>query len=226
MSIKLAFDVYGTLINTQGVLELLTQQVGDQAGLFSRMWRDKQLEYSFRRGLMRDYKDFAICTRDAMEYCCASLNIKLSADQKNQLMASYRTLPAFDDVKTALEQAKNAGVQLYAFSNGNKDAVDGLLAHAGINQYFEDVISVDEIGTFKPNPDVYEHLLSRIQSTSKNCWLVSSNPFDVIGADNVGINTVWIKRSSDVAFDPWGVVPSITQTSLTGLAETVVNFSD
>jgi 2-haloacid dehalogenase len=78
MKTVLAFDVYGTLIDTAGVVSKLREHVGETAGEFSRAWREKQLEYSFRRGLMRQYEDFAVCTRDALEYTCAHFNAVLS----------------------------------------------------------------------------------------------------------------------------------------------------
>lgn len=82
MAITLAFDAYVTLINTHGVVATLEKWIGDQAGAFSQTWRDKQLEYSFRRGLMLNYQPFSVCTRDALEYSCQLYNIHLSDEQK------------------------------------------------------------------------------------------------------------------------------------------------
>ena len=92
---------------------------------------------------------------------------------------------------------------MVAFSNGEKESVDGLLNNANIMKYFDDIISADEIQTFKPDPLIYQHLLSRTNSEAKQAWLISSNPFDVIGAKSFGMNAAWVKRSGAAVYDPW-----------------------
>lgn len=214
MSLTLAFDVYGTLIDTHGVVVKLQEFIGDKAEEFSRVWREKQLEYSFRRGLMRRYQPFGVCTRHALDYTDTYLNAGLTADQKVALMAGYAGLPPFDDAKESLMELKAAGHALYAFSNGTADAVETLLKAAGIHDLFDGVVSVDEKQTFKPNPDVYEYLLMVTASSAETTWLISSNPFDVIGAVSYGLRSAWVQRSNTSIFDPWGVEPTSTITSL------------
>ena len=214
MKTVLAFDVYGTLIDTADVVSKLRELVGPMAEDFSRTWREKQLEYSFRRGLMRQYEDFAICTRDALEYTCARFNVALAPSSKDMLLGTYRVLPAFDDVATSLKELHDGGFSMYAFSNGSADAVQTLLTAADIEDYFIDVISVEELETFKPNPDVYNHFLRRSGADGDQAWLISSNPFDVIGAVSAGMYAAWVKRSPDSIFDPWRIKPTIEVTSL------------
>jgi 2-haloacid dehalogenase len=210
----LAFDVYGTLINTHGVVSALEELVGDQAKAFSNTWRDKQLEYSFRKGLMQNYETFAVCTSQALDYTCACYGTSLSAGQKQELMSLYRVLPAFDDVAEGLRRLQNSGFRLYAFSNGAADALEVLLNNAGIRELFLGVVSVDDIKSFKPNPAVYSHFLRQSQSTGGSAWLISSNPFDVIGAISAGMKSAWVRRSPEAIFDPWGIEPTITVNNL------------
>ncbi len=219
MQTTLAFDVYGTLINTQGVLTALAELVGDKATAFSQTWRDKQLEYSFRRGLMQNYETFAVCTSQALDYTCAFYRSPLTREQKNDLLGIYRELPAFDDVKEGLTQLKNAGFRLFAFSNGETAALERLLSAAKIRELFLDLVSVDDLKTFKPCPAVYAHFLRQSQASGESAWLISSNPFDVIGAISSGMKAAWIKRSPDAVFDPWGIEPTITVTNLIELKE-------
>ncbi len=214
MPAMLAFDVYGTLIDTHGVVIKLQEFVGGKAEEFSRVWREKQLEYSFRRGLMRSYETFGVCTSQALDYTSAYLDAGLTTDQKAALLAEYRGLPAFDDVKESLVGLKSDGHSLYAFSNGTADAVETLLVTADIRDLFDGVISVDDRQTFKPNPDVYEHLLKSTAASAGDAWLVSSNPFDVIGAVSYGLRSAWVRRSNKSIFDPWGIDPTLTITSL------------
>jgi 2-haloacid dehalogenase len=225
MNTVLAFDVYGTLIDTAGLVSLLEKLVGSEADAFSRQWREKQLEYSFRRGLMRQYETFATCTRDALEYTCASFDAGLSSQDKEALLSAYRTLPAFDDVPKSLDALHAQGVAMYAFSNGTADAVEGLLTTAGIRNYFVGVISVDELETFKPNPDVYHHFLRRSGASQGRTWLVSGNPFDVIGAISAGLRGAWVKRTASAIFDPWGIEPTIEVSSLLELGDRIAAHS-
>ena len=223
MAKTLAFDVYGTLIDTHGVITALQDRVGDQAPAFSQTWRDKQLEYSFRRGLQKDYQTFAVCTRDALEYTCLFYQLTLTAEQKAALLAVYRVLPAFADVVAALGALRTAGHKMYAFSNGSADAVEGLLVSAGIRDYFDGVVSVDDLQTFKPNPAVYDYFLDRSESKTSNAWLISSNPFDVIGAMGVGMKAAWVQRSAAAIFDPWGVEPTAIVSNLGELSALFTN---
>ncbi|MHB8165516.1 MAG: haloacid dehalogenase type II, partial [Sulfuricella sp.] len=157
MAIALAFDVYGTLIDTHGVIVALEKHVGNKVSEFSRTWREKQLEYSFRRGLMQNYENFAICTSNALDYTSSYFKVPLGKKDKDELMGAYAVLPAFDDVEEGLARAKKSGFRMFAFSNGSADAVETLLKNAGIRDYFIGVVSVDEMKSYKPNPGVYSH---------------------------------------------------------------------
>ena len=223
MAITLAFDVYGTLIDTQGVILTLETFIGDKAPEFSRAWREKQLEYSFRRGLMQNYENFAVCTRDSLEYTSSYFKVPLSLTNKDEVLKSYEKLPAFDDVEEGLIRAKHAGYRIFAFSNGSADAVETLLKNAGIRDHFLGVVSTDEMKSYKPNPGVYSHFLRRSGASGANAWLISSNPFDVIGAISSGLRAAWIKRSPDAVFDPWGIEPTITVNSLLNLSIQIDN---
>lgn len=219
MATTLAFDVYGTLIDTHGVVTALTELVGDKAKAFSQTWRDKQLEYSFRRGLMQNYETFAVCTSQALDYACEFYNASLTQEQKNDLLGIYRVLPAFADVREGLTELKEAGFRLYAFSNGAVDALEVLLSTAGIREMFLDLVSVDSLKSFKPNPAVYAYFLRESQTSGECAWMISSNPFDVIGAISAGMKAAWVKRTPDAVFDPWGIKPTITVTDLVELKE-------
>lgn len=217
MAITLAFDVYGTLIDTHGVIVALENHVGSKAPEFSRLWREKQLEYSFRRGLMQNYENFAICTGNALDYTASFFKAPLTRQDRDELLNTYKVLPAFNDVKDGLSKAKESGFRLFAFSNGSANAVETLLTNAGIMDYFLGVVSVDDLKSFKPNPGVYSHFLRKSGAVGADAWLVSSNPFDVIGAISSGMRAAWVKRTPEELFDPWGIEPTITVNSLSDL---------
>lgn len=218
MTIFLAFDVYGTLIDTAGVTSALRALVGDAAPAFAAFWRDKQLEYSFRRALMQNYVDFSVCTRQALAFTAGHFQTPLNQADQERLLALYRTLPAFPDVPEGLAQLPSATVQPFAFSNGHPNDLETLLQTAAIRSYFNGVVSLFEARTFKPNPAAYAFFHRAAQTNGAETWLISSNPFDVIGALAAGMKAVWLQRSPAALFDPWEFQPTATAASLLEVA--------
>lgn len=214
-----AFDVYGTLIDTSGVYDALSRMVGQDATSIMQTWRSKQLEYSFRRGLMGQFVDFSVVTREALDYACLQAKVTLSDDQKEALMVSYKTLPAFPDVESGLSKIRPLGHRMFAFSNGSYAAINGLLQHARVATLFDGMISVEGIKTFKPDPGVYEHFCRQTRSPKEQACLVSGNPFDVIGALAFGMKAIWLKRSNTKVFDPMPWRPSLILSSLVEIPE-------
>ena len=214
MTATLALDVYGTLIDTHGLVARLEEMAGAGARGLSQTWRDKQLEYSFRRGLMQNWADFSVCTSHALDYACQRHRVTLSEEQKRDLLGRYRALPAFEDAEDGLSLLKSAGFRLYAFSNGSAETVDALLTTAGLRDHVLDVVSTEDLKSFKPNPAVYSHFLRRTGASGSEAWLVSGNPFDVIGAVSAGMHGAWVRRSEEAVFDPWGIEPDLVVEDL------------
>ena len=215
----IGFDVYGTLVDPLQLSVPLRQHVGDHADRFAELWRQKQIEYSFRRGLMRAYEDFDVCTQQALRYTLMALGIALGEEAQQQLLASYQRLELFPDVVPALRALKERGHRLVAFSNGVESSLRSLLTHAGAVEFLDDIVSVDDVRTFKPDPTVYHYLAERNGTRPEATWLVSSNAWDVIGAQSAGLRTAWVKRQAGTIFDPWGVEPELVVGSLAELAE-------
>lgn len=220
MPLTLAFDIYGTLIDTQGLVTELSEMIGNRAPALSARWRDKQLEYSFRRALMQRYVTFAECTAQALDFCCTEANIQLTQAERERLLEGYTRLPAFADALPALTRLRAAGHATYAFSNGTRSAVEGLLQSAGLRELFIDVVSVDELRSFKPDPAVYAHFL-RVADCKQAAaaWLISGNPFDVIGAKSAGMHAAWVRRRPEQPFDPWDLEPDLILGDLIQLTD-------
>lgn len=221
-ALTLAFDVYGTLVDTAGVAEALGPLAGERAAAFARRWRAVQLEYSFRRALMRDYRDFAVCIAQAFDAVCLEYGLAPGHAQREALLALYRSLPAFPDAVPALRRlAASQGrvVRRYAFSNGRLDDVQSLLGHAGLAGALEGVVSLEPARTYKPDPAAYAWFCRQAATAGTQPWLISANPFDVLGALACGWQAAWIRRSRDAVFDPWGVPPSATFSDLGELAD-------
>ncbi len=223
MTMTLAFDVYGTLVDPMGMSRLLAQDAGDRAEAVAALWREKQLEFSFRKGLMKVYEDFGACTRQALRYAMASHKLALSDDRENALMAAYLSLPAFDDALPALKSLKG-NYPLFAFSNGSYPALEKVLGHNQLLEQFDGLVSVDDIKSFKPDPAVYTHARRATGAWDKPLCLVSSNAWDVIGARAAGLLAVWVKRDPDKVFEDWGIQPSAVINSLSELKSTLKNL--
>ncbi|TCJ16467.1 haloacid dehalogenase type II [Rubrobacter taiwanensis] len=217
----IGFDIYGTLVDPLEMNEHLRPLAADKADRLSELWRQKQIEYTFRKALMRRYENFGICTRQALEFAAASLGVELSEEDKNSLLEEYQNLRPFPDVLPGLERLRAQDHTLVTFSNGVEAAARVLLERAGILPHLSGVISVDDVESFKPDPVVYAYLARRLDRPAEEVWLVSSNPFDVIGAKSAGLKAAWVKRRPDAVFDPWGIEPDVTVNNLEELAERI-----
>ena len=218
-SYALGFDVYGTLVDPLAMAEPLQALVGEHAGRFAELWRRKQLEYAFRRGLMQRYVDFEVCNRQALRYTQQVLDCRLPESDEGRLLEAYLYLPLFSEVATRLATLKAAGHRLAAFSNGVEASIRALLDHAKVVAHFDEVVSVDDLRRFKPDPAVYHYLARRLGSAPNETWLVSGNAWDVIGAKAAGLRAIWVKRASESVFDPWEVEPDRVVSSLNEVTE-------
>ncbi|HVB32952.1 MAG TPA: haloacid dehalogenase type II [Patescibacteria group bacterium] len=218
MATGIGFDVYGTLVDPIGITTELDALAGERAARASQLWRARQLEYSFRRAAMHRYENFDVVTRQALQATCESLAIPLRPADTDRLMSAYERLEVFPDARASLERLRRAGHRLAAFSNGVEATLRRLLAHAGILDLLDDVISVDNVRSFKPDPAVYAHLRRRLGA--EVTWLVSSNGWDAIGAKAAGLQAAWVRRDPQAVLDPWGIVPDRIVTDLLQLAST------
>ena len=221
MTTTLAFDVYGTLIDPLLIAQSLEQTVGADAARFARIWREKQIEYLFRRALMHRYETFTVCTRQALEFTCGQTKHALAEDDVRDLMARYRELPPYPDVVDALEDLRRLEVRCYAFSNGEPAELEALMNNAGLSRLLDGIVSVHDVRSFKPDPAVYAHFLTAVDARPADTWLVSGNAFDILGAQACGWKTAWVARDRDSTFDPWGVEPTATIRDLVGLVDAI-----
>lgn len=218
MAEAIGFDIYGTLVDPLEMNRELRPLAGDAADRMGAVWREKQLEYTFRRGLMRDYQSFGVCTLQALRHAARSVGVEVSESEEERLMDEYQSLRAFEDVVPGMEAMRGAGHRMVAFSNGVEETARTLLERAGVLPHLDGVVSVDDVGTFKPAPEVYHYLSRRMGRPKSEVWLVSSNPFDVIGAKTAGLRAAWIQRKPDAVFDPWDVEPDLVAEDLLELS--------
>lgn len=216
----LAFDMYGTLVDPVRIWNKLEQYlaVPTDAVRVAEVWRQKQLEYSFRLTAMELYEDFEAVTRKALDYALAAARQSLAPEQKDALMAQYNDLERFADVEPGLQRLQEASHPMIVFSNGSPAMLTAIMQAANLNPYFSGFVSVDEVKVFKPSPQVYQLAANRLGRPIGEVRLISSNPFDVVGANAAGMRAAWIDRSGGL-FDTLGPRPDTVVSSLTELAD-------
>jgi 2-haloacid dehalogenase len=208
------FDAYGTLFDVHSVVTLADTLFPGRGAELSRLWRGKQLEYTWLRSLMGRYADFTAVTRSALEHACAVLELPLNADAVDRLMADYDNLALFPDARTAL--AALSGLKLAILSNGSPAMLEPLVRNAKLDSILAAVISVDEIRIYKPDPRVYQLAVDRLNVAKEEVAFVSSNYWDACGAKNFGFRVFWVNRAGARA-DALGVAPDVALTTLTEL---------
>ena len=212
-----AFDLYGTLLEVASVGRAAAEVTEDPAALVE-LWRTKQLEYTWLRSLMGRYQDFWTTTGDALDYSLDRLAITVDDATRARLMAAWLDVRVYPEVPDAL--AALAPRKLAVLSNGNPDMLEAGLAAAGLRDRFEHVLSVEEVGVFKPHPSVYELALKAFQLPAERILFVSSNPWDASGARAFGLPVAWVNRAG-VPFERLGVTPDLVVADLAELAEAV-----
>ncbi|PTM41405.1 haloacid dehalogenase type II [Bosea sp. 124] len=193
MAIKaLVFDAYGTLFDVQSVAGVTDAAFPGHGEVITQIWRLKQLEYTWLRALMGRYADFWTVTQDSLAYTLETLGLAATPDLVAKIAEAYDGLALYPEARQALEEL--APLRLAIFSNGSAAMLKRLVAQAGIGGLFEAVISVDEIGVYKPDPRGYRHVEMRLGLDRQEILFVSSNGFDIAGAKAHGFRVARIAR--------------------------------
>jgi 2-haloacid dehalogenase len=203
----LVFDAYGTLFDVHSVMRRCESVYPGRARELSQLWRSKQLEYTWLRSLMQRYVPFSTVTREALAHACEALRLELTAERMEALMAEYTMLATYPDVAAAFDRFK--GLKRAILSNGSPDMLEPLVAHSRLE--LDAVISVDELKTYKPAPQVYA--LATKKLGTERIGFVSSNCWDALGAKSFGFTVFWINRSG-APVDRLGFKPDRTVSGL------------
>ena len=191
------FDAYGTLFDVHSVVQLCNAIHPGKGTALSQLWRQKQLEYTWLRTLMRRYEPFETVTRDALQVAAATLGTPCTDADTDRLMAEYDRLDRFPETRDAL--AALGQHTLAILSNGSPRMLDAVVRHNGLVAAFAAVISVDALHRFKPDRSVYDHALDILHVARHETVLVSSNYWDASGAAAAGLRAIWINRSGAIA---------------------------
>lgn len=187
------FDAYGTLFDVHSAVGRHRDRMGESAAAISALWRQKQLEYTWLRSLMRRHADFWQITGDALDYALASHDVDDSA-LRADLMDAYLRLDCYPEVPAVLERLNRAGLRCAILSNGSPAMLDAAVDNAGLNAQLEAILSIEQIGIYKPDPRVYRLAVERLGVDAERICFLSSNAWDVAGALSFGFRVAWINR--------------------------------
>lgn len=188
----LVFDAYGTLFDVHSVVAAGEELFPGRGLALSQLWRTKQLEYTWLRSLMGAYEDFSVITRQSLAYACEALQLSCSEVQAAALMDAYRNLKPYPEVPAAL--ARLADRRLAILSNGAPEMLLAVVAASGLQRHFQAVLSVHDVGIYKPDPRVYQLAVDRLGLARERIGFVSSNGWDAAGAAAFGFTVYWINR--------------------------------
>jgi 2-haloacid dehalogenase len=188
------FDAYGTLFNVHAPVASLASRIGPQADAVSKLWRQKQLEYTWLRSLMGAHAEFWQVTGEALDYALAFHGIA-DAGLRGELMELYFALDAYDDARSALTALKAGGCKTAILSNGSPKMLDGAVSSAGLAAVLDEVISIEDVGIYKPDRRVYELAVTRTGvGAAGNICFVSANTWDAQAGAHFGFQVARINR--------------------------------
>jgi 2-haloacid dehalogenase len=212
-----AFDLYGTLLEVASVGRAAAEVTAEPAALVD-LWRQKQLEYTWLRSLMGRYQDFWATTGDALDYAIDRLGIVVDDPARARLLGAWLDVRPYPEVPEAL--AALAPRRLAVLSNGNPAMLEAGLAAAALRDRFDHVLSVDDLGVYKPHPSVYELALKAFGLPAERILFVSSNAWDAAGARSFGLPVAWVNRAS-APLERLGAPPDLVVPDLAALADAV-----
>ncbi len=187
------FDAYGTLFDVAAAAARCHADLGGSADALAALWREKQLQYTWLRGLMGEYTEFWQVTGDALDYAMRALSLD-DGELRARLMDLYLTLDAYPEVEGVLRRLKEAGMKTAILSNGSPAMLEAAVQSSGLARSLDIVLSVEEVGVFKPHPEVYQLGVDRLGLPAHEMAFHSANAWDAAAAAHFGYRAVWINR--------------------------------
>ncbi len=187
------FDAYGTLFDFASAAARCEEVPSEHTARLTALWRDKQLQYTWLRGLSGRHADFWEVTGDALDFALETLGIE-TPGLRGRLLELYLTLETFPEVTAVLRRLKGAGIATAILSNGSPSMLAAAVDGAHIGSLIDAVISVEEVGVFKPHPKVYQRAVDRLGVAPAQIAFQSSNGWDAWAASAFGMRVVWCNR--------------------------------
>ena len=190
------FDAYGTLFDVNSAAEKCKNKIGDKWESFANYWRTTQLEYTWLRSLMCKHRDFWEITEDSLDKSMKTY--KIDFEMKNELLDLYKLLSPFPEVKDTLKILKDRDYKLSILSNGTPSLLNELVSVNQLENLFDDIFSIEEVGIFKPSSKVYDIPIKKYNIQKNQVAFLSANTWDVSGGGNYGYNSIWVNRNNNI----------------------------
>ena len=190
------FDAYGTLFDVNSAAEKCKDKIGDKWEAFANYWRTTQLEYTWLRSLMKRHKDFWQVTGDSLDKSMKVFNIDNS--MRNELLDLYKILSPYPEVPEILKSLKEKDYKLSILSNGTPSLLNELVKSNNLENLFDDVFSIEEVGVYKPDSKVYDLPIKKYKIKNNEVAFLSANTWDVSGGGNYGFNSIWVNRNNSI----------------------------
>ena len=214
----IVFDAYGTLFDVNSAAEKCKEKIGDKWESFANYWRITQLEYTWLRSLMRRHKDFWQVTEDSLDKSMKAF--KIDASMKNELLDLYKALSTYPEVKEVLNKLKEKDYKFSILSNGTPALLNQLVKSNNLENLFDDIFSIEEVGVYKPDGKVYEIPIKKYKIKPNEIAFLSANTWDVSGGGNYGYNAIWVNRNKNI-FDNLDFKPKNEVNNLTELLDII-----
>jgi len=208
------FDAYGTLFDVNSAAEKCKVKIGDKWQNFANYWRTTQLEYTWLRSLMKRHKDFWQITEDSLDKSMKTFEINTS--MKTELLDLYKILSPYKEVKETLKTLKEKKIKLAILSNGTHALLNELVTNNNLENLFDDLFSIDDVGVYKPDPKVYDIPIKKYGFEKNEIAFLSANTWDVSGGGNYGYNAIWVNRNKNI-FDKLDYNPNYEIRNLSEL---------
>jgi len=190
------FDAYGTLFDVNSAAERCKDKIGDKWEPFANFWRTTQLEYTWLRSLMKRHKDFWQITEDSLDKSMMAFNI--DPKMKDELLNLYKVLSPFQEVPETLKTLKEKKFKLAILSNGTPSLLNELVKINNLDNLFDDLFSIEQVGIYKPSSKVYDIPIKKYQIEKNEIAFLSANTWDVSGGGNYGYQSIWVNRNNNI----------------------------
>ena len=190
------FDAYGTLFDVNSAAEKCKDKIGDKWEGFANFWRTTQLEYTWLRSLMKRHKDFWQITEDSLDKSMKTY--KIDPTMKNELLNLYKSLSPYEEVHEVLIKLKEKNFKLAILSNGTPSLLNELVKSNNLENLFDDLFSIEQVGIYKPDSKVYDMPIKKYQIQKNEVYFLSANTWDVSGGGNYGYNSIWVNRNNNI----------------------------
>jgi 2-haloacid dehalogenase len=226
-----AFDLFGTLVNIGSICKVFPElniKINEPM-LFLEIWHTKQLQYAWLLNSLNLFEPFGQLSIRALKFTAKVFGVELSDEQINKLAEAKLNLDPFPDSKKGLQKLIETKVTtterqhdeelnrttFIVLTNGESDKSDKLLSNSGLRKYFDYIVSAEEVKKYKPSKEPYLLASKRLNLEISQIAFVSSNLWDIAGAQAVGMCTCWIdRREYKMATDEIDMKPDYVCTSV------------